>query len=97
MNEIPPDNVNNSDIVLYLKSFKHEVVKFDEDVIVFFKDTNNKDMGKMNYVIYKSPLQRTKYILKSYDLKDMEEELNKFRTEISPIAVINGYALTLIP
>jgi hypothetical protein len=53
-------------------------------------------VGKMNYVIYKSSLQGKKYILKSYDLKGMEEELNKFRTDISPIAIINGYTLTLI-
>ncbi|NDE91628.1 MAG: hypothetical protein EB059_10950 [Alphaproteobacteria bacterium] len=96
MNKIPPDNITEPDIVLFLKSFKHEVVRFDEELIVYFKDPNNKKVGKMNYVIYKSSLQGKKYILKSYDLKGMEEELNKFRTDISPIAIINGYTLTLI-
>jgi hypothetical protein len=95
MNEIPPNTIASevypSDMLMYLKSLNCHIEKFDNDVLIFLKDENGKQVGKLSYVIYKSILQGKQYILKSYELKSIEENLNRYRTKDSPIGIINNY------
>ena len=100
MNEITPDTTENeetpSDIILYLRSIRKEFNELDNNIIVIFKDDNNKKVGKMEYVKYKSKLQGTLKILTSYDFKEIEEELNKYQTSKSPIVTIDEYIQKLL-
>lgn len=100
MNEITPDTTENeetpSDILLYLRSIRKEFNELDNNIIVIFKDENNKKVGKMEYTKYKSKLQGEIKILTSYDFKEIEEELNKYRTVKSPIVTIDEYIQKLI-
>jgi hypothetical protein len=95
MNRIPPNTIVSevypSDMVMYLKGLNYHIERFDEDVIVFLKNTDGKEVGKLNYVIYKSRIQGTTYILKSYDLKEIQGDLNQYRTEMAPIGIINNF------
>jgi len=100
MNENTPDTIKNeetpTDIILYLRSIKKEFNELDNNIIVIFKDDNNKKVGKMEYVKYKSKLQGELKILTSYDFKEIEEELGKYQTKKSPIVTIDEYIQKLI-
>ena len=100
MNENTPDTIGNketpTDIILYLKSLKKDIENLDDYIIVFFKDEYNNKVGKMEYTKYKSKLQGEIKILTSYDFKEIEEELNQFRTSKSPIVTIDEYIQKLI-
>lgn len=96
MNENTPHTTDNKDIILYLKSIKKEFNELDNNIIVIFKDDNNKKVGKMEYTKYKSKLQGTLKILTSYDFKEIEEELNKYQTSKSPIVTIDEYIQKLL-
>ena len=100
MNENTPDTMNNeetySDIILYLKTLKKDIDELDNNTVVTFKDEYNNKVGKMEYVKYKSKLQGELKILKSYDFKEIEEELNKYQTSKSPIVTIDEYIQTII-
>ena len=100
MNKNTPGNTSSKetypDIILYLRSLRKDIEELDNNIIVIFKDSDNKKVGKMEYVKYKSKLQGNLKILKSYDFKEIEEELNKYQTKKSPITVIDSYIQTLI-
>ena len=100
MNENTPDAMNNeethSDIILYLKTLKKDIDELDNNTVVTFKDEYNNKVGKMEYTKYNSKLQGTIKILTSYDFKEIEEELNKYRTVKAPIVTIDEYIQTLI-
>lgn len=100
MNEITPKTTyskdNYPDIILYLRTLRKDIEEFDNNIIVIFKDRNNKKVGKMEYAKYNSKLQGNLKILKSYDFKEIEEELNKYQTKKSPITVIDSYIQTLL-
>ena len=100
MNKITPDTTSikdgHPDIILYLRSLRKDVENLDNNIIVIFKDINNKKVGKMEYTKYKSKLQGELNILTSYDFKEVEEELNKYETKKSPIVTIDEYIQTLL-
>lgn len=100
MNKNTPDTMNNeetySDIILYLKTLKKDIDELDNNTVVTFKDEYNNKVGKMEYTKYNSKLQGTIKILTSYDFKEIEEELNKYRTVKAPIVTIDEYIQTLI-
>jgi hypothetical protein len=100
MNEITPKDTyrrdNYPDIILYLRTLRKDIEQFDNNIIVIFKDRNNKKVGKMEYTKYKSKLQGELNILTSYDFKEIEEELNKYETKKSPIVTIDEYIQTLL-
>ena len=100
MNKNTPSTIGNketpTDIILYLRSIKKEINELDDNIIVIFKDEYNNKVGKMEYTKYNSKLQGTIKILTSYDFKEIEEELNKYRTVKSPIVTIDEYIQTLI-
>ena len=84
------------DIILYLRTLRKDIEEFDNNIIVIFKDRNNKKVGKMEYTKYNSKLQGNLKILTSYDFSSIQEELNKYETSKSPITVIDSYIQTLI-
>ena len=86
----------HSDIILYLKGLKKDIDYLDNNIIVIFKDEYNNRVGKMEYVIHKSKIQGDIKILTSYDFKEIEEELNEYRTVKSPIVTIDEYIQKLI-
>ena len=100
MNENTPSIIENeetpTDIILYLKSLKKEIEDLDNYIIVFFKDEYNNRVGKMEYTKYNSKLQGEVKILTSYDFKEIEEELNQYKTVKSPIVTIDEYIQKLI-
>ena len=100
MNKNTPDNTSSKetypDIILYLRTLRKDIEELDNNIIVIFKDRDNKKVGKMEYTKYNSKLQGNLKILKSYDFKEIEEELNKYQTKKSPITVIDSYIQTLI-
>jgi hypothetical protein len=100
MNEITPKDTyrrdNYPDIILYLRTLRKDIEEFDNNIVVIFKDRNNKKVGKMEYTKYKSKLQGELNILTSYDFKEIEEELNKYETKKSPIVTIDEYIQTLL-
>jgi c-di-AMP phosphodiesterase-like protein len=100
MNEITPKDTyrrdNYPDIILYLRTLRKDIEELDNNIIVIFKDRNNKKVGKMEYTKYKSKLQGELNILTSYDFKEIEEELNKYETKKSPIVTIDEYIQTLL-
>jgi hypothetical protein len=100
MNEITPKTTyikdNYPDIILYLRTLRKDIENFDNNIIVIFKDRQNKKVGKMEYTKYKSKLQGELNILTSYDFKEIEEELNNYRTTKSPIVTIDEYIQTLL-
>ena len=100
MNKNTPDTIENketpTDIILYLKTLKKDIEYLDDYIVVIFKDEYNKKVGKMEYVKHKSKLQGEIKILTSYDFKEIEEELNQYRTSKSPIVTIDEYIQKLI-
>ena len=100
MNKNTPDTIENketpTDIILYLKTLKKEIEDLDNYIIVIFKDEYNNKVGKMEYTKYKSKLQGEIKILTSYDFKEIEEELNQYRTVKAPIVTIDEYIQKLI-
>jgi len=100
MNEITPKTTyskdNYPDIILYLRSLRKDIEDFDNNIIVIFKDRENKKVGKMEYTKYKSNLQGSLKILTSYDFSEIQEELNKYETSKAPITVIDSYIQTLL-
>ena len=100
MNEITPNTIyskdNYPDIILYLRTLRKDIEEFDNNIIVIFKDRNNKKVGKMEYTKYNSKLQGNLKILTSYDFSSIQEELNKYETSKSPITVIDSYIQTLL-
>ena len=100
MNKNTPDNTSSKetypDIILYLRSLRKDIEELDNNIIVIFKDRDNKKVGKMEYTKYKSKLQGELNILTSYDFKEVEEELNKYETKKSPIVTIDEYIQTLL-
>jgi c-di-AMP phosphodiesterase-like protein len=100
MNKNTPDTIGNKetypDIILYLRSLRKDIEELDRNIIVIFKDRDNKKVGKMEYTKYKSKLQGELNILTSYDFKEVEEELNKYETKKSPIVTIDEYIQTLL-
>jgi hypothetical protein len=100
MNKNTPDNTSSKetypDIILYLRTLRKDIEEFDNNIIVIFKDRDNKKVGKMEYTKYKSKLQGELNILTSYDFKEVEEELNKYETKKSPIVTIDEYIQTLL-
>jgi c-di-AMP phosphodiesterase-like protein len=84
------------DIILYLRTLRKDIEEFDNNIIVIFKDRNNKKVGKMEYTKYNSKLQGNLKILTSYDFSSIQEELNKYETSKSPITVIDSYIQTLL-
>ena len=100
MNKNTPDTMKNeetpTDMIIYLKGLKKEIEDLDDYIIVFFKDEHNNRVGKMEYAKYKSKLQGEIKILKSYDFKEIEDELNQYRTSKSPIVTIDEYIQKLI-
>jgi hypothetical protein len=100
MNKNTPDTIGNketpTDIILYLRSLRKDIEELDNNIIVIFKDSDNKKVGKMEYTKYKSKLQGELNILTSYDFKEIEEELNKYETKKSPIVTIDEYIQKLL-
>ena len=100
MNKNTPSTIGNketpTDIILYLRSIKKEINELDDNIIVIFKGDDNKKVGKMEYTKYKSKLQGEIKILTSYDFKEIEKELNVYRTSKSPIVTIDEYIQKLI-
>ena len=100
MNEITPKDTyskdNYPDIILYLRTLRKDIEEFDNNIIVIFKDRQNKKVGKMEYTKYNSKLQGNLKILTSYDFSSIQEELNKYETSKSPITVIDSYIQTLL-
>ena len=96
MNENTPHTTENEDIILYLRSIKKEFNELDNNIVVIFKDDNNKKVGKMEYTKYKSKLQGELKILTSYDFSEIQEELNKYQTKKSPIVTIDEYIQKLL-
>ena len=100
MNEITPNTIyskdNYPDIILYLRTLRKDIEEFDNNIIVIFKDRNNKKVGKMEYTKYNNKLQGDVKILTSYNFSEIQEELNKYRTVKSPIVTIDEYIQTLI-
>ena len=100
MNKNTPDNTSiketPTDIILYLRDLRKDIEELDNNIIVIFKDTDNKKVGKMEYTKYKSKLQGELKILTSYDFSSIQEELNKYETSKAPITVIDSYIQTLI-
>jgi len=100
MNEITPKDTyrrdNYPDIILYLRTLRKDIEELDNNIIVIFKDRDNKKVGKMEYTKYKSKLQGELNILTSYDFKEIEEELNKYETKKSPIVTIDEYIQKLL-
>jgi c-di-AMP phosphodiesterase-like protein len=100
MNEITPKTTyskdNYPDIILYLRTLRKDIEEFDNNIIVIFKDRQNKKVGKMEYTKYNSKLQGNLKILTSYDFSSIQEELNKYETSKSPITVIDSYIQTLL-
>ena len=84
------------DIILYLRTLRKDIEEFDNNIIVIFKDRQNKKVGKMEYTKFKSKLQGDVKILTSYDFSSIQEELNKYQTSKAPITVIDSYIQTLI-
>jgi hypothetical protein len=84
------------DIILYLRTLRKDIEEFDNNIIVIFKDRNNKKVGKMEYTKYNNKLQGDVKILTSYNFSEIQEELNKYRTVKSPIVTIDEYIQTLI-
>jgi len=87
---------NYPDIILYLRTLRKDIEEFDNNIIVIFKDRQNKKVGKMEYTKYNSKLQGNLKILTSYDFSSIQEELNKYETSKSPITVIDSYIQTLL-
>ena len=100
MNENTPLNTFSKetypDIILYLRTLRKDIEELDNNIIVIFKDRNNKKVGKMEYTKYKSKLQGELNILTSYDFKEIEGELSKYETKKSPIVTIDEYIQTLL-
>jgi hypothetical protein len=100
MNEITPKTTyskdNYPDIILYLRTLRKDIEELDNNIIVIFKDRQNKKVGKMEYTKYNSKLQGNLKILTSYDFSSIQEELNKYETSKSPITVIDSYIQTLL-
>ena len=100
MNKNTPNNTSSKDvypdIILYLRTLRKDIEEFDNNIIVIFKDRQNKKVGKMEYTKYNSKLQGNLKILTSYDFSSIQEELNKYETSKSPITVIDSYIQTLI-
>ena len=96
MNENTHHTTDNEDIILYLRSIRKEFNELDNNIVVIFKDDNNKKVGKMEYTKYKSKLQGELKILTSYDFSEIQEELNKYQTKKSPIVTIDEYIQKLI-
>jgi hypothetical protein len=100
MNEITPDNTFSKetypDIILYLRTLRKDIEDLDNNMVIIFKDSDNKKVGKMEYTKYKSKLQGELNILTSYDFKEIEEELNKYETKKSPIVTIDEYIQKLL-
>jgi len=84
------------DIILYLRTLRKDIEELDRNIIVIFKDRDNKKVGKMEYAKYNSKLQGDVKILTSYDFTEIQEELNKYETVKSPIVTIDEYIQTLI-
>ena len=100
MNENTPNNIttqeSKGDIILYLKTLKKEINELDNNIIVILINEEGNKVGKMEYTIYRSKLQGVHKILTSYDFKEIEEQLNQYRTRKSPIVVIDEYIQKLI-
>jgi len=100
MNEITPIDTTSKetypDIILYLRTLRKDIEELDNNVVVIFKDRDNKKVGKMEYTKFKSKLQGDVKILTSYDFSSIQEELNKYETSKAPITVIDSYIQTLI-
>jgi c-di-AMP phosphodiesterase-like protein len=84
------------DIILYLRTLRKDIEELDNNVVVIFKDRDNKKVGKMEYTKFKSKLQGDVRILTSYDFSSIQEELNKYETSKAPITVIDSYIQTLL-
>ena len=84
------------DIILYLRTLRKDIEELDRNIIVIFKDRDNKKVGKMEYAKYNSKLQGDVKILTSYDFTEIQEELNKYETVKSPIVTIDEYIQTLL-
>jgi c-di-AMP phosphodiesterase-like protein len=100
MNEITPIDTTSKetypDIILYLRTLRKDIEELDRNIIVIFKDRQNKKVGKMEYAKYNSKLQGDVKILTSYDFTEIQEELNKYETVKSPIVTIDEYIQTLL-
>ena len=100
MNKNTPNNTSSKDvypdIILYLRTLRKDIEEFDNNIIVIFKDRNNKKVGKMEYTKYNNKLQGDVKILTSYDFTEIQEELNKYETVKSPIVTIDEYIQTLL-
>jgi c-di-AMP phosphodiesterase-like protein len=100
MNEITSKTTyskdNYPDIIIYLRTLRKDIEEFDKNIIIIFKDGDNKKVGKMEYAKYNSKLQGDVKILTSYDFTEIQEELNKYETKKSPIVTIDEYIQTLI-
>jgi hypothetical protein len=100
MNEITPNTTASKetypDIILYLRTLRKDIEELDRNIIVIFKDRQNKKVGKMEYTKYNSKLQGDVKILTSYDFTEIQEELNKYETVKSPIVTIDEYIQTLL-
>jgi hypothetical protein len=100
MNKNTPNNTSSKDvypdIILYLRTLRKDIEEFDNNIIVIFKDRDNKKVGKMEYTKYNNKLQGDVKILTSYNFSEIQEELNKYQTKKSPIVTIDEYIQKLI-
>ena len=64
------------------------------DFKVVYLFYGGEKVGKMEFVIMKTPLQGNQYVLKSYTLTPDYSEL--FKGEESPLLTITNYVKTLI-
>jgi hypothetical protein len=79
------------DIVLKNTKIMSDTLRDFKVVHLYYED---KKVGTMEFVITKTPLQGSQYILRSYKLTPEYSEL--FKGEESPLITITTYVKTLI-
>jgi hypothetical protein len=85
-----------SDLIWFLKGLKKEIEYLDKYIVVIFKDSEGKRMGKMEYSICKSKVQGDVKVLSSYNFDPISEFLGEFETNTSHIKLISDYITPLI-
>lgn len=97
MEEITPITPENQDVLLYIRTLKKEINELDDHYVVILLGDDGKKVGKMEFRKVKTKLQGNINVLSSYDFKEIEEELNKYKlVRRSPITDISEYIKTLL-
>lgn len=85
-----------SDLIWYFKGLKKDIEYLDKYVVIIFKDSEGKKVGKMEYSICKSKVQGDVKVLSSYNFDPISEFLGEFDTDTSHIKLISDYITPLI-